>query len=92
MGVALGYTLLGTTALARGLDKLELNREALQRRPRRRLGSAGRSRCRRVMRRHGLPNPYERLKELTRGRPSIGASDAGFIDTLASCRPPSERD
>jgi adenylosuccinate lyase len=35
-----------------------------------------------VMRRHGLPNPYERLKELTRGKAITRESLAAFIETL----------
>ena len=63
MGVALGYTLLGHDSLLRGLDKLEVNREAL---------AADLDRAwevlaepiQTVMRRYHLPNPYERLKAL----------------------------
>jgi adenylosuccinate lyase len=36
-----------------------------------------------VMRRHGLPNPYEQLKELTRGKAITQASMQAFIDGLA---------
>ena len=43
MGVALGYTLLGYDSLARGLDKLRGQRRRARRRPRRRLGGAGRA-------------------------------------------------
>ena len=35
-----------------------------------------------VMRRHGLPNPYERLKELTRGKAITREAIAQFIATL----------
>ena len=34
------------------------------------------------MRRHGLPNPYERLKELTRGKAITRESIQAFIGTL----------
>jgi adenylosuccinate lyase len=34
------------------------------------------------MRRYGLPNPYERLKELTRGKAITQEAIAAFIDTL----------
>jgi adenylosuccinate lyase len=36
-----------------------------------------------VMRRHGLPNPYEQLKELTRGKAITQEGFAAFIDALA---------
>jgi adenylosuccinate lyase len=35
-----------------------------------------------VMRRYALPNPYERLKELTRGKAITRAAIAAFIDGL----------
>jgi adenylosuccinate lyase len=35
-----------------------------------------------VMRRHGLPNPYEQLKALTRGQGITEASMRGFIESL----------
>ena len=67
LGVALGHAMLGWTALRQGLAKLDVDEnriaadldsnwevlaEAIQT----------------VMRRHGLPEPYEQLKALTRGR------------------------
>jgi adenylosuccinate lyase len=70
MGVALGYSLLGLKACLKGLNKLqadpqklfddlnhnwELLAEPIQT----------------VMRRYGVPNPYEQLKELTRGKTGI---------------------
>jgi adenylosuccinate lyase len=36
-----------------------------------------------VMRRHGLPNPYEQLKALTRGKAITPEAMATFIDGLA---------
>jgi adenylosuccinate lyase len=44
-----------------------------------------------VMRRHGLANPYERLKELTRGKAVTRESLAAFIDTLELPAPERER-
>ena len=35
-----------------------------------------------VMRRHGLPNPYEQLKALTRGQDITADSMRAFIETL----------
>jgi len=70
MGVAFGYTLLGYDSCLKGLDKLEANpaqmaadldnnwevlAEPIQT----------------VMRRYGVDNPYEQLKELTRGKGGI---------------------
>ena len=81
MGVALGYALLGYDALLRGLEKLELNRDALAAD----LDAAWEvlaEPIQTVMRRYGLPNPYERLKELTRGKAITREAIAAFIDTL----------
>jgi len=36
-----------------------------------------------VMRRHGLPNPYEQLKALTRGQGITAESMRAFVETLA---------
>jgi adenylosuccinate lyase len=83
LGVALGHTVLGWTALRQGLAKLDVDAarigadldanwevlaEAIQT----------------VMRRYGLPEPYEQLKALTRGRSGMTQQSlAGFISNLA---------
>ena len=83
MGVAFGYTLLGYDSCLRGLNKLEANYEKLAvdldnswevlAEP-----------IQTVMRRYGIENPYEQLKELTRGKGGINqASLHAFIQTLA---------
>ncbi|MDY0308702.1 MAG: adenylosuccinate lyase [Castellaniella sp.] len=67
LGVALGYGLVAYDACLRGLGKLELNPAAID---------ADIDACweilaepvQTVMRRHGLPQPYEQLKSLTRGK------------------------
>jgi adenylosuccinate lyase len=82
MGVALGYAVLGHDSLLRGLDKLELNADALAAD----LDGAWEvlaEAVQTVMRRHGLPNPYEQLKELTRGKAITQEGFAAFIDALA---------
>jgi len=89
MGVALGYALLGQDSLQRGLDKLELNEAALAAD----LDGAWEvlaEPIQTVMRRHGLANPYEQLKELTRGKAITREAIAAFIDTLAM--PEAERE
>ena len=86
MGVALGYALLGHDSLLRGLGKLELNEEALAAD----LDGAWEvlaEAVQTVMRRHGLPNPYEQLKELTRGKGITRETMAAFIDGLALPEP-----
>jgi adenylosuccinate lyase len=81
LGVALGYALLAWDSMARGLGKLEVNEAALAAD----LDAAWEvlaEPIQTVMRRHGLPNPYERLKELTRGKAITRESIAAFIETL----------
>jgi len=81
MGVALGYTLLGYDSLAKGLGKLEVNEAALAAD----LDAAWEvlaEPIQTVMRRYALPNPYERLKELTRGKAITAESLRAFIETL----------
>lgn len=82
MGVALGYALLAHDSLSRGLDKLEVNTAALAAD----LDTAWEvlaEPVQTVMRRHGLPNPYDQLKEFTRGQPITRELMQGFIAGLA---------
>ncbi len=81
MGVALGYVLLGCDSLMRGLDKLELNESALAAD----LDSAWEvlaEPIQTVMRRYGLPEPYEQLKAFTRGQPMTAELMRGFVAAL----------
>jgi adenylosuccinate lyase len=82
IGVAFGHSLLAYISLERGLSRVEADparlaedldatwdvlAEAVQT----------------VMRRHGLPNPYEQLKALTRGKGGISAKALhAFIQSL----------
>ncbi|MCY4755861.1 adenylosuccinate lyase [Pelomonas aquatica] len=81
MGVGLGYALLGYDSLAKGLGKLEVNEAALAAD----LDAAWEvlaEPIQTVMRRFGLPNPYEQLKELTRGKAITQESIRAFIEGL----------
>jgi len=81
MGVALGYAVLGYDSLLRGLEKLEVNTEALAAD----LDGAWEvlaEPIQTVMRRYNLPNPYERLKALTRGKTITREAFHEFIETL----------
>ncbi|MBK6865151.1 MAG: adenylosuccinate lyase [Ideonella sp.] len=82
MGVAFGYMVLGIDSLQRGLAKLEVDRAALAAD----LDASWEvlaEAVQTVMRRHGLPNPYEQLKELTRGKAITREALGRFVDTLA---------
>jgi adenylosuccinate lyase len=82
MGVALGYALLGYVACRQGLSRLaadparlaadlDANWEVLA------------EPIQTVMRRFGVPNPYEQLKALTRGKSGITRESLhAFIDAL----------
>ncbi len=70
MGVALGYTLLGYESCLRGLAKLEANPQRLQEDLEQSWEVLAEP-IQTVMRRYGVPNPYEQLKELTRGKGGI---------------------
>jgi adenylosuccinate lyase len=81
MGVALGYAVLAYASLAKGLEKLEVHSENLAHD----LDNAWEvlaEPIQTVMRRYQLPNPYERLKELTRGKTITAQAIHAFIETL----------
>ena len=82
LGTAFGHALIGFDALLRGLDKLSANPDRLAAD----LDAAWEvlaEAVQTVMRRHGLPNPYEQLKALTRGQGINEASMREFIQGLA---------
>jgi adenylosuccinate lyase len=83
MGVALGYALLGFDSCLRGLNKLETN-------PARLADDLDHNwevlaePIQTVMRRYNVPNAYEQLKELTRGKSGINRESLHqFINGLA---------
>jgi adenylosuccinate lyase len=81
LGTAFGHALVGFEALSRGLGKLSVNPERLSAD----LDAAWEvlaEAVQTVMRRHGLPNPYEQLKALTRGQGISEQSMRDFIATL----------
>jgi len=83
MGVAMGHTLLSYDSCNKGLDKLEANLERISDD----LEGAWEilaEPIQTIMRRYGVPNPYEQLKELTRGKDGITKETIHkFIDDLA---------
>jgi adenylosuccinate lyase len=81
LGTAFGHALIGYDALLRGLNKLSANPERLAAD----LDAAWEvlaEAVQTVMRRHGLPNPYEQLKALTRGHGITADSMRAFIAGL----------
>jgi len=81
MGVALGYAVLAYQSLATGLGKLEINETAIADD----LDASWEvlaEPIQTVMRRFGLPSPYEQLKDFTRGAPMTRELMQGFIAKL----------
>ena len=81
MGVGFGYSLLAYTATLKGISKLEVN-------PARLAEDLDNSwevlaePIQTVMRRYGIPEPYEKLKALTRGQAITRDTLHAFIKTL----------
>ena len=83
MGVGLGYALLGYESCLRGLGKLESNPAALAADLDANWEVLAEP-IQTVMRRYGIANPYEQLKELTRGKAGMTRETLhAFIDGLA---------
>jgi adenylosuccinate lyase len=81
MGVAFGHTLLAQQSLLAGLNKLELNEPALAAD----LDAAWEvlaEPIQTVMRRHGVPQAYEKLKAATRGQTVSAEALHALIDSL----------
>ena len=81
LGLALGYIVIALQSLAKGVGKLEINEAAI------RADVAGAwevlaEAVQSVMRRYGIPEPYEKLKALTRGQAVTRELLAEFIATL----------
>ncbi|OIW02709.1 hypothetical protein TanjilG_29485 [Lupinus angustifolius] len=81
MGVGIGHSLLAYKSTLQGIGKLQVNEARL---------SEDLNQCwevlaepiQTVMRRYGVPEPYEKLKELTRGRAVTKESIREFIERL----------
>lgn len=81
LGTAFGHTQVALDSLAKGLGKLTVNPERLDAD----LDAAWEvlaEAVQTVMRRHGLPNPYEQLKALTRGQGITADSMRAFVESL----------
>ncbi|MYM33643.1 adenylosuccinate lyase [Duganella sp. FT94W] len=82
IGVGLGYTLLAYDSCLRGLNKLEVNPARLEADLDANWEVLAEP-VQTVMRRYGIANPYEQLKELTRGKGISKAALQEFINGLA---------
>jgi adenylosuccinate lyase len=81
LGTAFGHTQVALDSLAKGIGKLQIDAKRLDAD----LDASWEvlaEAVQTVMRRHGLPNPYEQLKALTRGQGITRESMREFIETL----------
>ncbi len=81
LGVAFAHTLIAHESMLKGINKLEVNEAALQAD----LNASWEvlaEPIQTVMRRYGIENPYEKLKELTRGEAITADILHQFIHTL----------
>ena len=82
LGVGIGYALIAYQSTLKGISKLELNQDRL-------LDELDHNwevlaePIQTVMRRYGIEKPYEKLKELTRGKRVDAEGMKQFIDSLA---------
>ena len=80
-GVAIAYLVIAMDSTLKGLAKLQLNEDAIQSD----VADAWEvlaEAVQTVMRRHGIPEPYEKLKALTRGQPVTKELLHEFIESL----------
>jgi adenylosuccinate lyase len=81
LGVGLAHSMIAYQATLKGISKLEINSQRLAED----LDNAWEvlaEPIQTVMRRYGIEKPYEKLKELTRGKDIDAATIAAFIDGL----------
>ena len=82
IGVPIAHTVLAITSLQKGLGKMVLNEKAISNDLEKNWAVVAEG-IQTILRRDGYPNPYEALKDLTRGNGEINAkSIALFIDEL----------
>lgn len=81
LGVAFAYSLVACQAIAKGNDKLQINKSVLQADLNDNWEVLAEA-IQTVMRRYQIPNAYEQLKTLTRGQGIDSASLKKFIKTL----------
>ncbi|MBS1190112.1 MAG: Adenylosuccinate lyase [Rhodocyclaceae bacterium] len=81
MGVGLGYALLGYDSLLKGLNKLEINTDLMKADLDANWELLAEP-IQTVMRRYGIANPYEKLKELTRGTRVSRDGMQAFVQSL----------
>ena len=82
LGVPVAHTLIAIKSLEKGLGKLVLNESKLKEDLENNWAVVAEA-IQTILRRENYPNPYEALKDLTRGKSSITKNDIqGFINSL----------
>ncbi len=81
LGVGFGHSLIAYAATLKGISKLQVNEENLRAELDQNWEVLAEP-VQTVMRRYGIEKPYEKLKELTRGKRVDGDSMRAFIDNL----------
>ncbi len=82
IGVAFGHSMIAFQSVLKGLNKIELNKEALDEDLNENWIVVGEG-IQNILRREGYPNPYEELKKLTRNSDKITQKKIyQFIDDL----------
>ena len=89
-GVAVGYLMIALSSVKKGLGKLQLN-EAKVHADVAAAWEVLAEAVQTVMRRYGIPEPYEKLKDLTRGRPVDQVILSEFIASLDIPEPEKQR-
>ncbi len=81
IGVGFSYSLLAMKSLTRGLNKLQVNKNLINQELSKQWALLAEP-IQTLMRRYGIENPYEQLKELTRGQDINQEILKTFIDNL----------
>ncbi len=81
LGTGIAHSLIAYQATRKGIGKLDVNPDALAADLDRNWAVLAEP-IQTVMRRYGIENPYEKLKELTRGETIDAATLAAFVDSL----------
>ncbi|MDP8174626.1 adenylosuccinate lyase [Phocoenobacter skyensis] len=81
LGVGVGYSLIAYSSTLKGISKLEVNEERLQEDLDQNWEVLAEP-IQTVMRRYGIEKPYEKLKELTRGKRVTKEIMQNFVETL----------
>ncbi len=82
LGVGIGYAIIAYQSTLKGLNKLEVNKDHLLEELNLNWEVLAEP-IQTVMRRYGIEKPYEKLKELTRGKRVDAKGMQQFIDSLA---------